>query len=75
MRYKNEVKDNIPFCGDKGLPKADEKELALMTITDKNNDDLDLRVYKDGYKERMEALIKERLRRGRRVAKHDGGTE
>ena len=46
-----------------------------MTITDKNDDDLDLRVYKDGYKERMEAMIKERLRRGRRVAKHDGGTE
>jgi len=37
-----------------------------MTITDKNDDDLDLRVYKDGYKERMEALIKERLRRERR---------
>ena len=66
MRYKNKVKDNIPFCGDKGLPKADEEELALMTITDNNDDDLDLRVYKDGYKERMEALIKERSRRERR---------
>ena len=40
------------------LADASEEEPALMTkILDKMTKDLDLRLYHDGYKERIEALI------------------
>ena len=43
----------------KDLPEAEEKELSMMTkIVDKMTKDLDLSVYHDGYKGRMEANTK-----------------
>jgi len=47
-------------CGANGSDlEAGEEELALMTkIVDKMTKYLDLRAYHDGYKERIEALIK-----------------
>ena len=47
----------------KDLPEAGEEELALMTkIVDKLTTDLDLSVFHDGYKERIEALIKAKMK-------------
>jgi non-homologous end joining protein Ku len=53
----------------KDLPEAGEEELAMMTkIVDKMTKDLDLRVYHDGYKERIEALITSKMKwRGAQV--------
>jgi non-homologous end joining protein Ku len=45
------------------LADASEEELALMTKTvDKMTVDLDLRSYHDGYEERIEALIKAKMK-------------
>jgi non-homologous end joining protein Ku len=64
LRYPNEVRDlsNRPELT--GLPEANEEELALMTkIADKmTTKDLDLTVYHDGYKERIEALITPKMK-------------
>ena len=44
-------------------PEAGEEELAMMTkIVDKMTNDLDLRMYHDSYKERMEALIESKMK-------------
>ena len=46
----------------KDLADASEEELSLMTkILDKMTKDLDLRLYRDGYKERIEALIASKM--------------
>jgi non-homologous end joining protein Ku len=45
------------------LPKAGDEQLALMTkIVDKMTMDLDLSAFHDGYKERIEALIKSKMK-------------
>jgi non-homologous end joining protein Ku len=52
MRYPNEITDPSHF-----------PELAQMTqIVDKITTDLDLRVYHDGYRERIEAMIRSKLK-------------
>jgi len=54
----------IPEEEPKDLPEAGEEELALMTkIVDKmTKDDLDLKAYHDGYKERIEALVTSKMK-------------
>jgi len=45
------------------LADASEEELSMMTkIVDKMTTDLDLGVYHDGYKERIEALISSKMK-------------
>ena len=53
MGYKDEVKDPSYYAELKDLPEAGEEELAMMTkILDKmTKGDLDLRLYRDGFKE------------------------
>ena len=52
------------FAELKDLPEAKEQELSMMTkIVDKMTKDLDLRLYHDGYKERIEALIASKMKR------------
>jgi non-homologous end joining protein Ku len=47
----------------KDLPEAGEEERSIMTkIVDKMTRDLDLRVFHDRYKERMEALITSKMK-------------
>ncbi|MGD0952602.1 MAG: hypothetical protein ABR985_09445 [Methanotrichaceae archaeon] len=47
----------------KDLPEAGEEELSMMTkIVDKMTKDRDLRMYHDGYKERIEALITSKMK-------------
>jgi DNA end-binding protein Ku len=58
LRYPDEVRDlfHIPELED--LPEPDEEGLALMTqIVYKQTVDLDLGVFHDSYREKMEALI------------------
>jgi DNA end-binding protein Ku len=63
LRYNDEVKDPSHFAELKGLPEAGEEELSMMTkIVDKMTKDLDLRLYHDGYKERIEALITSKMK-------------
>ena len=51
------------FAELKDLPEAGDEELALMTkIVDKITTDLDLRLYHNGYKERIEALITSKMK-------------
>ena len=51
------------FAELKELPEAGEEELSTMTkIVDKMTKDLDLSVYHDGYKERIEALITSKMK-------------
>ena len=58
MRYPDEVTDPSHFAEIKDLPEAGEEELSMMIkIVDKMTKDLDLRLYHDGYEERIEALI------------------
>jgi DNA end-binding protein Ku len=62
LRYPDEVTDPSHFAGIKDLPEAGEEELALMTkIVDKMTTDLDLSIFHDGFKERIEALIKSKM--------------
>jgi DNA end-binding protein Ku len=58
LRYPDEVREPSHFAELKDLPEAGEEELSMMIkIMDKmTTKDLDLRVYHDGYKERIEAL-------------------
>jgi non-homologous end joining protein Ku len=63
LPYPDEVKDPSHFAELKDLPEAGEEELSMMTkIVDKMTKDLDLRVYHDGYKERIEALITSKMK-------------
>jgi DNA end-binding protein Ku len=63
LRYKDEVTDPSHFAEIRDLPEPGEEELALMTkIVDKMTTDLDLRAFHDGYKERIEALIKSKMK-------------
>ena len=55
--------DPSHFAEIRDLPEAGEDELALMTkIVDKMTTDLDLSIFHDGYKERIEALIKPKMK-------------
>ena len=63
MRYPDEVTDPSHFAEISDLPEAGEEVLALMTkIVDKMTVDLDLSVFHDGYRERIEALIKSKMK-------------
>ena len=64
LHYPDELKEPSHFAELKDLPEAGEEELAMMTkIVDKmTKDDLDLRLYHDGYKERIEALITSKMK-------------
>ena len=63
LRYPDEVREPSHFAELKDLPEAGEEELVMMTkIVDKMTKDLDLRVYHDGYKERIEALITSKMK-------------
>jgi DNA end-binding protein Ku len=56
LRYPDEVREPSHFAELKDLPEAGEAELSMMTeIVDKMTIDLDLRLYHDGYKGRIEA--------------------
>jgi DNA end-binding protein Ku len=62
LRYPDEVREPSHFAELKDLPEAGEEELSMMTkIVDKMTKDLDLRLYHDGYKERIEALITSKM--------------
>ena len=57
------MRKSFVFPQIKDLPEANNEELALMTkIVDKLTTDLDLSVFHDGYKERIEALIKAKMK-------------
>jgi DNA end-binding protein Ku len=63
LRYPDEVTDPSHFTEIRDLPEAGDEELALMTkIVDKMTTDLDLSVFHDGYKERIEVLIKSKMK-------------
>ena len=63
LRYPDEVTDPSHFAEIRDLPEAGEEELALMTkIVDKMTKDLDLSIFHDGYKERIESLIKSKMK-------------
>ena len=64
LRYPDEVREPSHFAELKDLPEAGEEELSMMTkIVDKmTKDDLDLKMYHDGYKERIEALITSKMK-------------
>jgi non-homologous end joining protein Ku len=52
------VTDPSQFAEIRDLPEAGEEELTLMTkIVDKMTTDLDLSIFHDGYKERIDGLI------------------
>ena len=58
LRYPDEVREPSHFADPLALPEAGEEELSMMTkIVDQMTKDLDLGMYHDGYKERIEALI------------------
>jgi DNA end-binding protein Ku len=63
LRYPDEVREPSHFAELKDLPEAGEEELAMMTkIVDKMTKDMDLRLYHDGYKQRIEALITSKMK-------------
>ena len=63
LRYPDEVTDPSHFAEIRDLPEANDEELALMTnIVDKMTTDLDLSVFHDGYKDRIESLIKSKMK-------------
>ena len=58
LRYPDEVREPSHFAELKDLPEAGEEELSMMTkIVDRMTKDLDLKVYHNGYKGRIEALL------------------
>ena len=60
LRYPDEVLNPKGMLGD--LPEPVEEEMKLAReIVEGLSGDLDLSAYKDGYRERMEALIKSKL--------------
>jgi DNA end-binding protein Ku len=63
LRYPDEVTDPVHFAEIKDMPEAGEEELSMMIkIVDKMTKDLDLRLYHDGYKKRIEALIESKMK-------------
>jgi DNA end-binding protein Ku len=63
LRWVDEVTDPSHFAEIKDLPEAGEEELALMTkIVDKMTRELDLSIFHDSYKERIEALVKSKMK-------------
>jgi DNA end-binding protein Ku len=63
LRYPDEVTDPSHFAELRNLPDPENEELNLMTqIVDKLTIDLDLSVFHDGYKERVEALVKSKMK-------------
>jgi DNA end-binding protein Ku len=63
LRYPDEVTEPSHFAELRDLPEAGGDELALFTqIMDKMTRDLDLSVFHDGYKERIEAMIKSKMK-------------
>ena len=63
LRYPDEVTDPAHYAEIRDLPEAGDEELALMTkIVDKLTVDLDLSIFHDGYKERIEALIESKMK-------------
>ena len=63
LRYSDEVREPSHFAELKDLPEVGEEELSMMTkIMDKMTKDLDLRLYHDGYKERIEALVTSKMK-------------
>jgi non-homologous end joining protein Ku len=64
LPYEDEVTDTSHFAELKDLPEAGEEELALMSqIVDKMTTDLYLNIFHDSYKERIEALVKSKMKR------------
>jgi non-homologous end joining protein Ku len=64
LHYLDEVTEPSRFAETRDLPEAGEEELAVMNkIVDKmTKDDLDLSLFHDGYKERIEALITSKMK-------------
>ena len=63
LRYPHEVREPSHFAEQMDQPEAGEEELSMMTkIVDKMTKDLDLRMYHDGYKERIEALVTSKMK-------------
>jgi DNA end-binding protein Ku len=63
LRYPDEVTEPAHYAEIRDLPEAGDEELALITkIVDKLTVDLDLSIFHDGYKERIEALIKSKMK-------------
>ena len=63
LRYPDEMRDLFHIQELEDLPEPDEEGLALMTkIVDKQTVDLDLGVFNDTYREKMEALISSKLK-------------
>jgi DNA end-binding protein Ku len=62
LRYHDEVLDPSGIPELSSLPEPADKELALAReIVDKLTGDLDLGLYEDGYRERIEALVRSKL--------------
>lgn len=62
LRYPEEVLDPQSYQAIKDLPEPREKELALaMQIIKSLSGELDLSIYHDQYKERIEALVKSKM--------------
>lgn len=62
LRYSEEVLDPERFGELKDLPEPEERELKLAEeIVDKLSGDIDLKAYKDEYKERIEALVRSKM--------------
>ena len=63
LRYSDEVTEPSHFAELSNLPDPGDEELDLMTqIVDKLTVDLDLGIFHDSYKERIESLIKSRMK-------------
>ena len=63
LLYEDEVTETSRFSEIRDLPEAGDEELTLFTqIVDKLTVDLDLSVFHNDYKERIEALIKSRMK-------------
>jgi non-homologous end joining protein Ku len=61
LRYPDEVKDLLQELED--LPEPNKEGLALMTkIVDKHTVDLDLGVFHNSYREKIEAMISSELK-------------
>ncbi len=62
LRYSDEVLDPERFGELKDLPEPGEREIELAEeIVDKLSGDIDLKAYKDEYKERIEALVRSKM--------------
>ena len=63
LRYPDEVRDLFHMPELKDLPEPSNDELALMTkIVDKQTVDLDLSMFHDSYREKIEAMIGSKLK-------------